>query len=256
MEVSIDPEVSVWRLEEGVLIGFVREEEILKDGVFLIELYFILGVLEHSMRAALGSIVFSGYKVVPFLLIVEEVIDEVVVFDFGVLAVGVELNVFGECLDVGIVAAHDDSSMVIVLIDLNKVFDVIGSVFANGGWLVDDPAQLARRGLALDLQLHLSFRDIPDAAHVAEGFESACFRGGSRLKGDGDGVVLKFLFLVVCVFEEEDDGLILLDAGDIICGVPLIVTIEMISFNHGLVLIVLLLIGLLEVLPGHYQQDQ
>jgi hypothetical protein len=58
------------------------------------------------------------------------------------------------------------------------------------------------------------------------------------------------------VFEQEDERFILLNVGDVISGILLIIAIKMIGLDHCLLIFILLLIVVLQVLLGENQQDE
>lgn len=84
-------------------------------------------------------IILSAKEIVPFLLVIKEVVDYSSVNDLRILAIGVELDVICKGFDVGIIAADNDSRMVVILIDLHKLLNLCRSISSYNIRLVDDP---------------------------------------------------------------------------------------------------------------------
>jgi len=58
------------------------------------------------------------------------------------------------------------------------------------------------------------------------------------------------------MFKQKDEGLVLLDVGDLICSIPFIIAIKVISLNNGLMIILLPLIGILKIPPREGDDDE
>ncbi len=119
MKVSVNSKIIVRHLINKILVGFFRFYKILKN-IFDVELSFVLGVLHDSVCTFSDAFIFCCDEVVALLLVVEKEVDQIGLFNLFVVAIGVQLNVFGESLYVWVITAQNDASMVVVLVHLHK----------------------------------------------------------------------------------------------------------------------------------------
>ena len=99
--------------------------------------------------------------------------------------------------------------------------------------------------LTLNLKFHSLLIHFVDATHITVRIKHASLRDRPRHQRDSDRIIIQLLILLLPVFHQEDKGLVLLDAIDLIGGIPLIVTIIVIGLNHSLVLALLVLVAVL-----------
>lgn len=99
--------------------------------------------------------------------------------------------------------------------------------------------------LALYLQFHSLLIHFVDATHITVLIKHASLRDSAGHQRYSDRIILQLLILLVPVLHQEDKGLVLLDAIDLIGGIPLIVTIIVVGLNHSLVLALLVLVAVL-----------
>lgn len=58
------------------------------------------------------------------------------------------------------------------------------------------------------------------------------------------------------MFEQKDEGLVFLDVGDLICGIPFIIAIKVVGLDNGLMVILLLFLGVLQIFAREGEDDE
>ncbi len=58
------------------------------------------------------------------------------------------------------------------------------------------------------------------------------------------------------MFEQKDEGLVFLNVGDLVCGIPFIIAIKVVGLNNGLMVILLLSLGVLQIFACEDEDDE
>ena len=132
-------------------------------------------MFQDSIGTLSRSLIFSSDIVVPFLLIIKQVIHDPTILNLRINTIGKQINIFAKSLNIRIITSYDDSSMIIIFIHFNESFNPMLSILTYNWRLIDDPRQLARCTLTLDLHTHVFVLYLFNSANVGERFEYACF---------------------------------------------------------------------------------
>lgn len=119
MKVGVNSKIIIRYFVKDILIWFARFDKILEK-VFSIELKLIFGVLHDCVSTFPDSLILGSNEVVALLFIVEKIVDHVGLLNLSVVTVCEQLDILGKGLYVGVVAAHNYTGVVVVLVHFHE----------------------------------------------------------------------------------------------------------------------------------------
>lgn len=96
-------------------------------------------MFQDSIGTFSRSLIFSSDIVVPFLLIIKQVIHDPTILNLRINTIGKQINIFAKSLNIRIITSYDDSSMIIIFIHFNESFNPMLSILTYNWRLIDDP---------------------------------------------------------------------------------------------------------------------
>lgn len=96
-------------------------------------------MFQDSIGTLSRSLIFSSDIVVPFLLIIKQVIHDPTILNLRINTIGKQINIFAKSLNIRIITSYDDSSMIIIFIHFNESFNPMLSILTYNWRLIDDP---------------------------------------------------------------------------------------------------------------------
>jgi hypothetical protein len=102
-----------------------RDDQLFSDAVFGVKDNLIGVVPDQESNTISNGFAISHEDIVPRLLIVEEVVNSAFLFDGGVEAVGVEFEVRGEGVQVGVVASSNDCGVIKFFVYFDQLEDLV-----------------------------------------------------------------------------------------------------------------------------------
>ena len=87
-------------------------------------------MLEDSIGAFPCSFILSSNIIVSLLLITKQIIHNTTILNLSIGAISKQINILAKSLNIGIITSHDNSSMIIILINLNESFNTVFPILA------------------------------------------------------------------------------------------------------------------------------
>ncbi len=130
MKESINSKIKFWSLLQYILIELTRQQKILNNLILLIQFYLIRRMFKHSISAFPGALIFSGDIIIPLLLITKQIIDNTTILNLSICTISKQVDILTKRLNIRIIARHNDSSMIIIFINLNECLNTMFTILA------------------------------------------------------------------------------------------------------------------------------
>lgn len=87
-------------------------------------------MLEDSIGAFPCPFILSSNIIVSLLLITKQIIHNTTILNLSIGTISKQINILAKSLNIGIITSHDNSSMIIILINLNESLNTVFPILA------------------------------------------------------------------------------------------------------------------------------